>query len=133
VVVLIDRGLAWPARTVLVAFAGTAHDEAALRLAARFATRLGATLTVLCVTSPGATAPSPPADVRCDLRMLESDPPIDAGIVEAGRHDLTVLGVGEGWQLEPHAFGLRSERLAVECPSSLLVVRGVVDSAGAAR
>ena len=45
-------------------------------------------------------------------------------IREAAAHDLTVLGVGEGWQLEPHVFGLRSERLAAQCPSSLLVVRG---------
>jgi K+:H+ antiporter len=133
VVVLIDRGLTWPARTILVAFAGSVHDEAALRLAARLAARIGAALTVLCVTPPGVAAPQAPTDVRCDIRTLESGSPIDAVIVEAGRHDLTVLGVGEGWQLEPHAFGLRSERLAVECPSSLLVVRGLADSAGAAR
>jgi len=50
-------------------------------------------------------------------------------IREAAAHDLTVLGVGEGWQLEPHAFGLRSERLAADCPSSLLVVRARRESA----
>jgi len=48
----------------------------------------------------------------------------DAVIAEAAGHDLTVLGVGEGWQLEPSVFGFRSERLAAECPSSLLIVRG---------
>jgi len=33
------------------------------------------------------------------------------------------MPTGEGWQLEPHLFGLRWERLVVECASSLLVVR----------
>ena len=37
---------------------------------------------------------------------------------------LVVLGVGEDWELELHAFELRSERLAAECPCSLRVVRG---------
>src|SRR5207245_3736754 len=39
VVVLIDRGLAWPPHRVLVPFAGPAQDRAALRLAARLAAR----------------------------------------------------------------------------------------------
>jgi Kef-type K+ transport system membrane component KefB/nucleotide-binding universal stress UspA family protein len=133
VIVLIDRGLRWPAARILVPFAGTAHDLAALRLAGRLAERLGAELTVLDVTRPGAPGPPPPAGVRSDVRVVESSSPIDAVIAEAARHDLTVLGVGEGWQLEPQAFGLRSERLASECPSSLLVVRGRAETASEAR
>jgi nucleotide-binding universal stress UspA family protein len=125
VAVFIDRGLAWPPRRVLVPFAGTGQDRAALRLATRIATRLGATLTMLGVVRPGGELPrvelpepAPP------VRVVESTSPIDAVLAEAAAHDLTVLGVGEGWQLEPNLFGLRSERLAAECPSSLLVVRG---------
>ena len=67
------------------------------------------------------------------VRLVESASPVDAVIREAAAHDLTVLGVGEGWQLEPHVFGLRHERLAAECPSSLLVVRGTNDLATAKR
>jgi nucleotide-binding universal stress UspA family protein len=133
VVVLIDRGLPWPPARILVPFAGTAHDRAALRLAARLAERLGAELTVLNVMRPGAPGPPVPVGVRSDVRVVESSSPVDAVIAEAGRHDLTVLGVGEGWQLEPQAFGLRSERLASECPSSLLVVRGRAETGSDAR
>ncbi|HYY06477.1 MAG TPA: cation:proton antiporter [Candidatus Limnocylindria bacterium] len=130
VAVLIDRGLAWPPRRVLVPCAGTAQDRGALRLAARVARRDGAALTVLGVVPPGEAAPAVelPEGVPA-MRVIASRSPIDTVIREAAAHDLTVLGVGEGWQLEPHLFGLRSERLAAECPSSLLVVRARSDAA----
>jgi hypothetical protein len=48
---------------------------------------------------------------------------VETVLQEATGYDLTVLGVGEEWQLEPHVFGLRPERIAAQCPSSLLVVR----------
>jgi hypothetical protein len=48
---------------------------------------------------------------------------VEAVLQEATGYDLTVLGVGEEWQLEPHVFGLRPERIVAQCPSSLLVVR----------
>jgi hypothetical protein len=44
-------------------------------------------------------------------------------IATAARHDLTVLGIGEEWQLARSVLGLRSERVAVETPSSLLIIR----------
>src|SRR5438034_8076346 len=130
VAVLIDRGLAWPPRRVLVPFAGTAQDRAALRLAARVARRDGAAVPVLGVVRPGEAAPAVelPEGVP-PMRVIAAASPIDTVIREAAAHDLTVLGVGEGWQLEPHVFGLRSERLAADCPSSLLVVRGRSDAA----
>src|SRR5262249_60178039 len=82
-------------------------------------------LTVLGVVRPGGARAG--ADLAADaspLRGVGSRSPVDAVIAEAAGHDLTVLGVGEGWQLEPSVFGFRSERLAAECPSSLLIVRG---------
>ena len=125
VAVLIDRGLSWPPRRVLVPFMGSAQDRVALRIATRVARRHGAALTVLGIVRPGADMPSAELPSGAPpVRIVESPSPIDAVIHEARAHDLTVLGVGEGWQLEPHVFGLRSERLAAECPSSLLVVRG---------
>jgi Kef-type K+ transport system membrane component KefB/nucleotide-binding universal stress UspA family protein len=131
VAVLIDRGLAWPPRRVLVPFAGTAQDRAALRLAARITRRHEAGLTVLGVVRPGAVRPRVELDALLpEVHFVESSRPIDAVIEEAAAHDLTVLGVGEGWQLAPHVFGLRSERLAAECPSSLLVVRGYAEERG---
>jgi nucleotide-binding universal stress UspA family protein len=133
VAVFVDRGLGWPPRRILVPFGGTAQDRAALRLAGRIAARHGATLTVLGVVRPGAELP--PLELREPLpalRVIQSSSPVDAVIAEAAAHDLTVLGVGEGWQLEPNLFGLRSERLAAECPSSLLVVRGLTERSATA-
>jgi Kef-type K+ transport system membrane component KefB len=133
VVVLIDRGLGWPPGRILVPYAGTVQDRSALRLATRLADRHGAILTVLAVMRPGAVAPRVEGEKSPEVRLVESASPVDAVIREAAAHDLTVLGVGEGWQLEPHVFGLRHERLAAECPSSLLVVRGITDLATAKR
>src|SRR5262249_5652730 len=127
VAVLIDRGLRWPPARVLIPFAGTAQDEAALRLATRIAARQHAALTVLAIVRPGAPVPQLTVGDAACVRTIESSSPIDAVIEAAGEHDLTVLGVGEGWQLEPNVVGLRSERLAAHCPSSLLIVRGRVD------
>jgi hypothetical protein len=123
VCVFIDRGLPWPPRRVLVPFASGVQDAVAVRLAARIALRHSAALTVLAVVRPGQ--PLPPLgtlDPAPVVRMVESASPVAAVLAAAATHDLTVLGVGEGWQLAPQAFGLRSERIAVECPSSLLVV-----------
>jgi nucleotide-binding universal stress UspA family protein len=125
VVVFIDRGITWPPRRILVPFTGTAQDRTAVQLAARIAARHQAVLTVLAITRPGEPPPHHDLDgLRADMHLVESATPIDAVISAAAEHDLTVLGVGENWELEPHVFGLRSERLAEECPSSLLVVRG---------
>jgi hypothetical protein len=48
---------------------------------------------------------------------------VERVLQEAADYDLTILGVGEEWGLDPHVFGLRSERIATHCPSSLLIVR----------
>jgi Kef-type K+ transport system membrane component KefB len=132
VAVLIERGLAWPPRRILVPYAGTAHDRAALRLAERIAASERAALTVLLVVRPGeGPATPPPTEVAAETRVVASASPLGAVLEAAAAHDLTVLGVGEDWQLAPQAFGLRSPRLAAECPSSLLVVRGGAPGAGA--
>jgi Kef-type K+ transport system membrane component KefB/nucleotide-binding universal stress UspA family protein len=133
VAVFIDRGLAWPPRRVLVPFITTPHDGAVLRFARRIAARHGATLTVLAVVRPGTTLTRVdlPPSLRA-MRVIESASPIDAVVEEAAGHDLTVLGVGEGWEREPSVFGVRSERLVALCPSSLLVVSGLAERSAAA-
>jgi len=57
------------------------------------------------------------------LLVIETDHTVDTVLREAASHDLTVLGVGAEWELAPQLFGLRSERVAVDNPSSLLIVR----------
>jgi Kef-type K+ transport system membrane component KefB len=138
VAILIDKGMETPPRRILLPFAGTVHDRLALRLAARLARRAGADLTLLHVVHPGraeprlerearqlldTVAPEPMTGHTIRLLVIETDRPVDAVLEEAARHDLTVLGVGEEWQLARHLFGLRSERVAVDNPSSLLIVR----------
>ena len=136
--VLIDKGMPNPPHRILLPYSGTVHDQLALRLAARLARRAGADLTLLHVVHPGRSeprlerearqlldtvAPEPMTGHTIRLLVVETNHPVDSVLEEAARHDLTVLGVGEEWQLAPQLFGLRSERVAVENPSSLLIVR----------
>jgi nucleotide-binding universal stress UspA family protein len=119
-------------------YAGTVHDQLALRLAARLAQHEGADLTLLHVVRPGRTAPRLEREARqlldtvapepmtghtVRLLVIETDRAVDSVLAEAATHDLTVLGVGEEWELAPHLLGLRSERVAVDNPSSLLIIR----------
>ena len=135
--ILIDRGTLNPPRRILLPYTGTVHDQLALRLAARLARRVGADLTLLHVVRPGrrqprlerearqlldTMAPEPMTGHTLRLLVIETDRAVDTVLVEAARHDLTVLGVGEEWELAPQLFGLRSERVAVENPSSILIV-----------
>jgi len=137
VVVFIDRGRGFPPRRLLLPYAGTAHDRAALLLASRLAKRFGTHVTLLHVVRPGRPQPRierevqkafarevpPPVAGSTRLMVVESSHPVETVLREAGGYDLTILGVGEEWQLEPHIFGRRPERVAAQCPTSLLIVR----------
>lgn len=144
--IFIDKGMPNPPHRILLPYSGTVHDQLALRLAARLARRAGADLTLLHVVHPGraeprierearqlldTVAPEPMTGHTIRLLVIETDRPVDAVLAEAARHDLTVLGVGEEWELAPQLFGLRSERVAVENPASLLIVRGAARSSEA--
>lgn len=137
VVIFVDRGTVFPPHRLLLPYVGTRHDRLALVLAARLMRRFGTQVTLLHVVRPGRPQPrveqevrtvlrqelAEPAGGKTELRVVESLSPVEAVLKEAGGYDLTVLGVGEEWDLEPHVFGLRSERVAAQCPTSLLVVR----------
>ena len=103
------------------------HDRCALQLAARLARHHGAALTLLHVVRPrrgGApleraaraalqdAAIDPASGGEVTLRVVESTDPVETVIAAAAQQDLTVLGIGEEWQLEPQLFSLRSERVA---------------------
>ena len=136
--VFIDKEMPNPPHRILLPYSGTVHDQLALRLAARLARRAGADLTLLHVVHPGraerrlerearqlldTVAPEPMTGHTIRLLVIETDRTVESVLAEAARHDLTVLGVGDEWELAPQLFGLRSERVAVENPSSLLIVR----------
>jgi nucleotide-binding universal stress UspA family protein len=138
VAVFIDRGTSLPPKRILAPYTGTAHDQAALALVARLVRRREAQVTILHVVRPGHAeprfaqeaerivaeeCPDPIRTGAISFRIVESLQPVEVVLREAEGYDLTVLGVGEEWRLTPHLFGLRSERIAVYCPSSLLIVR----------
>jgi Kef-type K+ transport system membrane component KefB/nucleotide-binding universal stress UspA family protein len=137
VAVFIDRRSPFPPRRILLPYTGTVHDRAALTLTARLIRRFKAHVTLLHVVRPGRAQPRveqeaqgalaqefpEPAGGHTQLVVRESPRPVETVLQEASGYDLTVLGVGEEWQLAPHVFGLRPERIAAQCPSSLLIVR----------
>ena len=134
--VFVDRGLTAPAR-VLVPFAGGAHDSLALELAVRMAQTTGAAVTVVHVSPPssGAAARSQAAKAAVDqvlarmaapaaqFRAIEDNSPVAVILREAAQFDLVIIGVSEEWGLESRLFGWRPERIARDCPISLLIVR----------
>ncbi len=137
VAVFVDRGFR-SVKRVLVPYLGSTHDRLAMELAGRIARTCGAGVTVLHVVPPkrtdgqpvlGAKAvtdrvfqdPTQPTPVT--FRVVEDASPVDAVLREAKHFDLVVIGVAEEWGLESHLFGWRAERIARDCPSSLLIVR----------
>lgn len=134
VAVLVARTAA-PWTRVLVPYAGTAHDRAALRLARRLAAHEGVTTTLLHVVAPGrsdeaprlglADTPGLPEAEGVRRKVVEAADALDAVVVEArAGYDLVVVGASEQWGLRPTLFSRRHERLARGTPATLLIVRG---------
>jgi len=135
VAVFVDRGMLAPHR-VLVPFMGGPHDRLAMDMAGRFARGAKAEITVLHVTTPKRSGPALNAKAAVDrafhdpsqplpvqMRVVESHDPAGTVIEESRDYDLVVIGVAEEWGLESHLFGWRSERIAANTPTSLLIVR----------
>ncbi len=121
-----------PWTRVLVPYRGGLHDVAALSLAQRIARTTGAEITLLHVVAPGAdaaaTRESFPDNV--ELRVVPSGDPVEA-LVDVAKEgfDLVVVGVSETWGLDPSPFSVRHERIARECPASMLIVRRHAEAA----
>jgi Kef-type K+ transport system membrane component KefB/nucleotide-binding universal stress UspA family protein len=137
VAIFVDRGLRSP-RRVLVPYLGSAHDQLSLELACRMARNTGAHITVLHVVPPirGAAGRSlgakasvdrvfadPAAPTPVTFRVVEDPSPVGVVLYQAQQYDLVIVGVAEEWGLESHLFGWRPERIARDCPCSLLIVR----------
>lgn len=141
VAVFIDRGLHERPKTILVPYLGSPHDKLALQMANRMGRHSGAAVTVLHIVAPGRAKPGGAEDssgakqaterVFADptqpspvtFKVVEHTDPIAAVLEEAKPFDLVVIGVAETWGLTPQLFGWRAERIARDCPSSLLIVR----------
>ncbi|HTW94015.1 MAG TPA: cation:proton antiporter [Tepidisphaeraceae bacterium] len=137
VAIFVDRQVE-PARRLLVPYMGGRHDRMALDLAGRIARNSGAELTVLHVITPGRRAGDATINARGAVEKAYADPtqptpvhfvviedpsPVDAVIQRGKDFGLVVIGVEEEWGMASHLFGWRPERIARECPSSLLIVR----------
>jgi nucleotide-binding universal stress UspA family protein len=140
VAIFVDRGMR-EVYTILVPYLGSLHDRFALELAARIGRSTKASITVLHIVPPGhppkpeqqgaqrmmekvINDPTQPVALTCEV--VESAAPVDVVLKRAKNFDLVVIGVAEQWGLESHLFGWRSERIARDCPTSLLIVRKYV-------
>lgn len=145
VAILFDRGLR-EVRNILVPYLGSMHDRFAIELADRIARGTRAKVTVLHVVPPQSANSPETLQVKAELqkalaaagraepvefRIVESDQPVDVVLDESSRHDLVIIGVAEQWGLESQLFGWRSERIARDCPTPLLVVRRGQDAEAA--
>jgi Kef-type K+ transport system membrane component KefB/nucleotide-binding universal stress UspA family protein len=149
VAIFVDRGFR-QARRILVPYLGSGHDRLALELAARMARSTDAQVTVLHIVPPMRGRDMRGVDAVRELvermfrdaahhggatfRLIEDESPVGVVLHQSQSADLVVIGVAEEWGLESHLFGWRPERIARDCPSSLLIVRksGVRSRAAAA-
>ena len=119
-----------PWTRVLVPYRGGVHARVALRIASRIARTTGAEITLLHVVPPGSGDGAPGGETFPDnvvLRVVPSADPVEALVTVAKEgFDLVVVGVSETWGLEPTLFSVRHERIARECPASVLIVRKYV-------
>ena len=134
VAVFVDRGFR-TASKVLVPYAGGQHDRLALDLAARIARTSGAVVTILYVAPPSTTSGARaqaardavnqvfPSTAPAEFKSVEDASPVAVVLREAAQFDLVIIGVSEEWGLESRLFGWRPERIARDCPTSLLIVR----------
>ncbi|MFO1464367.1 MAG: cation:proton antiporter [bacterium] len=141
--VFIDRGLS-KIRSVLVPYLSSNHDRAALSLAQRLAKHTGTEVTILHLVHPlrdpkelrvgveGEVAQvfvDAETKTRVRLKMIETRSPINSVLEESRQdYDLVLIGTSEELELEHRLFGLRPERIAMECPTSLLIVRQATGS-----
>ena len=137
VAIFVNRGFR-QARRILVPYLGSEHDRLAMTLAARMARNTDAQVTVLHVVAPLRSDEGRSIDARGNVdrvfqepgqqapvtfRVVEDPSPVGVVLHQAQQFDLIIIGVAEEWGLESHLFGWRAERIARDCPSSLLIVR----------
>lgn len=138
VAIFVDRGMHVRPKSILVPYMGSPHDKLALEMAARMARHSGAAVTVLHVVSPERESERPRLGAKENTDQVFADPtqpapvtfkvvphadPIAAVLEQAKPFDLVAIGIAEEWGLTSQLFGWRAERIARDCPSSLLILR----------
>ncbi len=142
VAVLLDRGLPERPASILVPYMDSEHDRLALEIAATIARHSRAAVTVLHVVPPSTNADAPqqaaPASAQAIIDKVFADrtkpapvtfkanastDPIETVLQHCPPFDLVVIGTMEQWGLRSQLFGWRAERIARDCPTSMLIVR----------
>ena len=131
VAVFVDRDFTRPTR-ILVPFIGSSHDKLAVEMAGRIAKATEAAITIIHVTNRPIPDAHPTIDKvfkdptqkkAVEVKLIPADSPAESILSQIDTHDLVVIGVGEEWGLESSLIGMRAERIAADCPASLLIVR----------
>jgi Kef-type K+ transport system membrane component KefB len=135
--IFVNRGMDGSKR-ILVPYLGSPHDRLALELAGRLAKATAGQITVLHIVPPNRSTndralgaktavekafAEPGLASPLQFRVVEDYSPVGSILREAKDFDLVVIGVGEEWGLESQMFGFRPQRIAQDCPVSLLIVR----------
>jgi nucleotide-binding universal stress UspA family protein len=131
--VFVDRGLRNIDR-ILIPYLGSPHDTIALELAARMVRNTSAQATILHVVQPMSASGVKTAEAKRVVEKIFDKAPVrfqvvedssPAGVVlhQARDFDLVIIGVAEEWGLASRLFGWRPEKIARDCPASLLIVR----------
>ncbi len=131
VAVYVERGMQKPTR-ILVPFMNSSHDRLALDIAGKIAKSTGASISIIHVSQQPADVTHPVVErafkdptqkQAVTIKIVPGDSPAEAILAEISDHDLVVIGVAEEWGLESSLLGMRPERIAQECPASMLIVR----------
>jgi Kef-type K+ transport system membrane component KefB/nucleotide-binding universal stress UspA family protein len=137
VAVFVDRGRE-RLESILVPYAANIHDDLALELALRLLVNGDMrSLTVLRVVQNAEEVSSDlsyefrtlmeqlPITLRdrIDLESVEAPDPIQAVVEASQRVDLTIAGTSRAWGIERQTLGRYTDKLAIECRSSLLITR----------
>jgi Kef-type K+ transport system membrane component KefB/nucleotide-binding universal stress UspA family protein len=137
VAVFVDRGRE-RLESILVPYAANIHDDLALELALRLLVNGDMrSLTVLRVVQNAEEASSDlsyefrtlmeqlPITLRdrIDLESVEAPDPIQAVVEASQTVDLTIAGTSRAWGIERQTLGRYTDKLAIECRSSLLITR----------
>lgn len=131
VAVYVERGMQKPTR-ILVPFMNSSHDRLALELAGKIAKSTGAQISIIHVSQQPTNGQHPAVEqvfkdprlqASVSIKIVPGDSPVEEILNEITDHDLVVIGVAEEWGLESSLLGMRPERIAQECPASMLIVR----------
>jgi nucleotide-binding universal stress UspA family protein len=136
VAVFVDRGRE-RLESILVPYAANIHDDLALELGLRLLVNSDMRiLTVLRVMQAEETTRELSYEFRSlmeqlpvalrdriDIETVEAPEPIQAVVQASETVDLTIAGTSRAWGIERQTLGRYTDKLAIECRSSLLITR----------